>query len=184
MKASKGKANPGILNKILLEKLNAKSWEQYRWAFLGSFVSKSTSSHIHSLLFLGPYITWKGTPWQGFVQSISMKQILLNKCRVLIFFLSLGCLNSCIHMGGEKSNKKVCMLLGEYKATSSLQQYKETCARSSFNKLKIFLYMAYISIATSVSVQCCLTYLKMLKLLLLLSNIVQVFRECLRFYPV
>lgn len=25
MKASKGKANPGILNKILLEKLNAKS---------------------------------------------------------------------------------------------------------------------------------------------------------------
>ena len=27
MKESKGKANPGLLNKILLEKLNAKSWQ-------------------------------------------------------------------------------------------------------------------------------------------------------------
>ena len=39
------------------------------------------------------------------------------------------------------------MLLGEYKATSSLQQYKETSAQSSFNMLKIFLCMVYISIA-------------------------------------
>lgn len=29
MKLSKGKANPGLLNKILLEKLNSKSWDYY-----------------------------------------------------------------------------------------------------------------------------------------------------------
>ena len=83
MKLSKGKANPGLLNKILLEKLNAKSWCFCWWVSISIYILSQENEKCMQL-----YYSWHNScqlpslklvsPWVGLAFIVHLLEA--NRC--------------------------------------------------------------------------------------------------------